>query len=78
MKVGVFYFPTDYGIKLRDNQQVADEWYPVFLPIGDITSANYLRFRALGETRGGSPMTGRLRCRLCLTVVEATGAGPPC
>lgn len=39
--------PTDYGIKLRDVSQIDDEWYPIFLDIADITSANYLRFRVI-------------------------------
>jgi hypothetical protein len=45
---------TDYDVKLRDNSQVAGEWYPIFAPIGDITALNYVRFQAL--TAGGTPL----------------------
>src|SRR5207253_6737783 len=46
--------PTDYGVKCRDNAQVANEWYPIFLDIGDIQTANYLRFRVLRGKSGGT------------------------
>lgn len=45
---------TDYNVKLRDNRQVAGEWYPIFAPIGDVTTLNYVRFQAL--TAGGTPL----------------------
>ncbi len=45
---------TDYDVKLRDNSQVAGDWYPIFANIGDIDTLNYVRFQAL--TAGGTPL----------------------
>jgi hypothetical protein len=46
--------PTDYGAKLRDSLQVAGEWFPIFVDIGDLGTANYIRFRVLRGKSGGT------------------------